>query len=86
MAVTKFNGVLNLDLTLKAEMKSFKNDEGKDVDYVSYFIEIPGIGGEILKVNVSFAANDKKLVKYLLENYINNALDKNAAAKQFFGE
>lgn len=85
MAVTKFSGVLDLDIHIKAEMKQFKNDEGNMVDYVSYFIEVPGIGGEVQKFNVIFRDEQKMLAKYLIESLINKALDKNSAANSYIG-
>lgn len=86
MAVQKFDGVLDLDLKLKCEMKTFKNEESKEnIDYLSFYVEVPGIGGKLERINLYFAQADKKFAKYILESYINNALDKNAVANQFFG-
>lgn len=85
MAVNKFSGSLDLDLKLKVETKTFKNEESnQDIDYLSFYVEVPGIGGKLERVNLYFAQSDKKLAKYILEAYINNALEKKQKADSFF--
>lgn len=87
MGVQKFSGVLDLDLKLKCEMKTFKNEESNEnIDYLSFYVEVPGIGGKLERINLYFAQADKKFAKYILESYINNALEKKAKAEQFLGK
>ena len=85
MGVTKFNGVLDLDLKLKCEMKEFENEDKQKIPYVSYFVEVPGIGGSVERISLGPIGVKKEVGKYVLEAYINKAVDSKAKADEFFG-
>lgn len=81
MAVKQFDGVINLDLPLKAEVKEFENENKQKFPYVQYYVEVAGIGGSIEKVVLGPVGTKKDVGKYIMENRVNFCIDSYNKAK-----